>query len=90
MSDFTQRLSLTQSQRQILTPGLMQMVAVLPLNRLELREMIHIEAAESRPSSGDGESKHGRKPASFDVFNVQAKHIKVLAYQAPPSPFQAA
>ena len=47
MSDFTQRLSLTQSQRQILTPGLMQMVAVLQLNRLELKEMILNEVAEN-------------------------------------------
>jgi RNA polymerase sigma-54 factor len=47
MSDFTQRLSLTQSQRQILTPGLMQMVAVLQLNHLELKEMILNEVVEN-------------------------------------------
>jgi RNA polymerase sigma-54 factor len=47
MSDFSQRLNLTQSQRQILTPGLMQMVAVLQLNRLELKEMILNEVAEN-------------------------------------------
>src|ERR1700678_1612246 len=34
------KLSLRVAQKQILTPGLVQMVSVLALNRLELREMI--------------------------------------------------
>jgi RNA polymerase sigma-54 factor len=34
------KLQLKVSQKQILTPGLVQMVSVLALNRLELREMI--------------------------------------------------
>src|SRR3979409_892625 len=34
------KLNLRVSQKQILTPGLVQMVSVLALNRLELREMI--------------------------------------------------
>ena len=37
------KLSLNVSQRQILTPGLMQMVSVLALNKLELKEMIQTE-----------------------------------------------
>ncbi len=37
------KLSLKVSQKQILTPGLVQMVSVLALNRLELREMINQE-----------------------------------------------
>ncbi|HUI41683.1 MAG TPA: RNA polymerase factor sigma-54 [Terriglobia bacterium] len=36
-------LSLRVAQKQILTPGLVQMVTVLALNRLELREMINEE-----------------------------------------------
>lgn len=41
MGNFLQpRLHLKVSQKQILTPGLVQMVSVLALNRLELREMI--------------------------------------------------
>ena len=36
-------LNLNVAQRQILTPGLVQMVTVLALNRLELREMINTE-----------------------------------------------
>src|ERR1035437_2376230 len=35
------------SQRQILTPGLMQMVSVLALNKLELKEMIDAEMVEN-------------------------------------------
>ncbi|MGA2352752.1 MAG: RNA polymerase sigma-54 factor [Terracidiphilus sp.] len=41
------KLSLKVSQRQILTPGLMQMVSVLALNKLELREMIDAEMVEN-------------------------------------------
>lgn len=37
------RLQLKVSQKQILTPGLVQMVTVLQLNRLELKEMINQE-----------------------------------------------
>src|SRR3974377_553113 len=37
------RLNLKVAQKQILTPGLVQMVSVLALNRLELREMINQE-----------------------------------------------
>lgn len=41
------RLNLNVSQRQILTPGLMQMVSVLALNKLELTEMINAEMIEN-------------------------------------------
>src|SRR5271169_4829873 len=37
------KLNLRVTQKQILTPGLVQMVSVLALNRLELREMINQE-----------------------------------------------
>jgi len=41
------RLNLKVSQRQILTPGLVQMVSVLALNKLELRDMINAEMVEN-------------------------------------------
>jgi len=41
------RLHLKVSQRQILTPGLVQMVSVLALNKLELRDMINTEMVEN-------------------------------------------
>jgi RNA polymerase sigma-54 factor len=41
------RLSVKLSQRQILTPGLVQMVSVLALNKLELKDMINSEMVEN-------------------------------------------
>ncbi len=41
------RLHLKVSQRQILTPGLVQMVSVLALNNLELKDMITAEMVEN-------------------------------------------
>jgi RNA polymerase sigma-54 factor len=43
MSWLQPKLHLKVSQKQILTPGLVQMVSVLALNRLELREMLNQE-----------------------------------------------
>src|SRR5215469_3414778 len=43
MSMLSPRLQLKVAQKQILTPGLVQMVTVLQLNRLELKEMINQE-----------------------------------------------
>src|SRR5436853_5123298 len=41
------KLHLKVSQRQILTPGLVQMVSVLALNKLELKDMITAEMVEN-------------------------------------------
>ena len=41
------KLNLKVSQRQVLTPGLVQMVSVLALNKLELKEMINTEIVEN-------------------------------------------
>ena len=41
------KLNLKVAQKQILTPGLVQMVSVLALNKLELREMINTEMVEN-------------------------------------------
>lgn len=41
------KLSLRLAQKQILTPGLVQMVTVLALNKLELKEMINQELVEN-------------------------------------------
>ncbi|MGH9640165.1 MAG: RNA polymerase factor sigma-54, partial [Bryobacteraceae bacterium] len=41
------KLSLKVAQRQVLTPGLMQMVSVLALNKVELKEMIDAEMVEN-------------------------------------------
>ncbi len=41
------KLNLRVAQRQILTPGLMQMVSVLALNKIELKDMIQTEITEN-------------------------------------------
>ena len=41
------KLNLKVSQKQILTPGLVQMVSVLALNKLELADMITAELTEN-------------------------------------------
>ena len=41
------RLNLKVTQKQILTPGLVQMVSVLALNKLELKDMINAEIVEN-------------------------------------------
>jgi len=41
------KLNLKVAQKQILTPGLVQMVSVLALNKLELKEMINTEMVEN-------------------------------------------
>src|ERR1700679_3907218 len=59
MSLLSPRLQLRVAQKQILTPGLVQMVTVLQLNRLELKEMITQEIVknpvleESSEDAGD-------------------------------------
>ncbi len=47
MAFLEQRLNVKLAQKQILTPGLVQMVTVLALNRLELTEMISQELMEN-------------------------------------------
>src|SRR5580704_18086070 len=58
MSMLSPRLQLKVAQKQILTPGLVQMVTVLQLNRMELKEMINQEIVENpvlEESLEDGE-----------------------------------
>src|SRR6202051_4055235 len=70
MSMLSPRLQLKVSQKQILTPGLVQMVTVLQLNRLELKEMISQEIALNPvlEESVDGieELTQEEVPASLD------------------------
>jgi RNA polymerase sigma-54 factor len=47
MAFLEQRLNVKLTQKQILTPGLVQMVSVLALNKLELSEMISQELMEN-------------------------------------------
>ncbi len=47
MPSLQPRLNLKVSQRQVLTPGLVQMVNLLALNKLELKEMVQAEMIEN-------------------------------------------
>jgi RNA polymerase sigma-54 factor len=47
MSSLSPRLQVRVQQKQTLTPGLVQMVSLLQLNRLELKDMITAEIAEN-------------------------------------------
>src|SRR5215472_6745363 len=47
MSTLSPRLQVRVQQKQILTPGLVQMVSLLQLNKLELKEMISAEIAQN-------------------------------------------
>ena len=47
MSSLSPRLQVRVQQKQTLTPGLVQMVSLLQLNRLELKEMISAEVAQN-------------------------------------------
>src|SRR5204863_3768629 len=47
MSSLSPRLQVRVQQKQTLTPGLVQMVSLLQLNKLELKEMISAEVAQN-------------------------------------------
>jgi RNA polymerase sigma-54 factor len=77
------KLSLKVAQRQILTPGLMQMVSVLALNKLELREMINAEITEN-PILEEIEEN---VPLLDDVARQEIEHdrsIEIRAAEAEP------
>lgn len=63
MSLLSPRLQIAVKQKQILTPGLVQMVTVLQLNRLELKEMIDQEIAQNPVLEEVGEGGEELTPA---------------------------
>ncbi len=86
MSSLEPRLSLKVAQKQILTPGLVQMVSVLALNKLELKEMINREIMEnpileevleegppSVEALAEGEDKIAPPPADQAVREAEGK-----------------
>lgn len=81
MSLLSPRLQIAVKQKQILTPGLVQMVRVLQLNRLELREMIEQEVEENPVLEEIAEGGEELTPAE-----VQA----LLEAERTPEPSDAA
>jgi RNA polymerase sigma-54 factor len=63
MSLLSPRLQIAVKQKQILTPGLVQMVTVLQLNRLELRELIAQEITQNPVLEDLGEGGEELTPA---------------------------
>ncbi len=65
MSSLSPRLHLGVQQKQILTPGLVQMVTVLQLNRMELKDMIINEIAENPVLEEGSEAGEELTPAEL-------------------------
>src|SRR5258708_33857568 len=76
------KLSLRVSQRQILTPGLVQMVSVLALNKLELKDMINAEMVENPVLGELGDSA----PLIDDVSRREEERERASATEENPAP----
>src|SRR5260370_41325632 len=62
MSSLSPRLQVRVQQKQILTPGLVQMVSLLQLNRLELKDMISAEVAQNPVLEEGADGSEDRPP----------------------------
>lgn len=96
MSLISQRLQLGVKQQQILTPGLVQMVTVLQLNKLELREKIAQEIAanpvlevseegeELTPAEVQAllEAERAPEPSDSEVLQVTRAAVEEAAAEA--------
>ena len=86
MSWLQPKLHLKIAQKQILTPGLVQMVSVLALNRLELREMINQEmVANPMLEEMTEETQVAEQDYSEEAF-IKAETEKVPETE-PANPF---
>ncbi len=84
MGNFLQpRLHLKVAQKQILTPGLVQMVSVLALNRLELREMINQEMVANPVLEELGEESEGPVEIEDDADEMPAPEQAGPGAEAP-------
>jgi RNA polymerase sigma-54 factor len=98
MGSLSQRLHLGVQQKQVLTPGLVQMVTVLQLNRLELKDMLMNEIAENPvlEEAADGaeeltqaevqellEREHHAEPADHDFLDRSAATESLQVFDAP-------
>jgi RNA polymerase sigma-54 factor len=94
MSSLSPRLQVRVQQKQILTPGLVQMVSLLQLNRLELKDMIQAEISQNPvlEESGEGgeeltpeelqpllEAERMADPADQSILDVTSGPVEVDA-----------
>jgi len=105
MSSLSPRLQVRVAQKQILTPGLVQMVSLLQLNRLELKEMISAEVAQNPvlEDAADGgeeltpeelqpllEAERVADPADQSILEVTAGPAETDVAEMDRSEFEAA
>ena len=105
MSSLSPRLQVRVQQKQILTPGLVQMVSLLQLNRLELKEMISAEIAQNPvlEEAADGveelspeelqpllEAERLAEPADQSILEVTSGPAEVEAPEADAAEIAAA
>jgi RNA polymerase sigma-54 factor len=76
------KLQLRVSQRQILTPGLVQMVSVLALNKLELKDMITAEMVENPVL----EELEDSVPLIDDVGRREEERERAATVEETPAP----
>jgi RNA polymerase sigma-54 factor len=88
MGGFDPKLQLKVTQKQILTPSLVQMVSLLQLNRLELREMIEQELMQNPVLEEIGEDGLPReREAGEDGFEGAEREKTADEIQDPFSDF---
>jgi RNA polymerase sigma-54 factor len=75
------KLNLRVTQKQILTPGLVQMVSVLALNKLELKDMINAEMVENPVL----EELDGTVPLLDEVAGKEEERDRLAAAEADPA-----
>src|ERR1700685_1563729 len=80
------KLNLRIAQKQILTPGLVQMVSVLALNRLELREMINQEIM-ANPVLAEVTEEGAAATDSYTDEAFLKKETEKRPETPPPNPF---
>ena len=73
------KLNVKLSQKQILTPGLVQMVSVLALNKLELKDMINAEMVEN-PVLDELDTE---VPLLDEVAGKEVEKDRLLSTEAP-------
>ena len=81
MSSLSPRLQLRVAQKQILTPGLVQMVTVLQLNRLELKDMIVSEISQNPVLEEAAEAGEELTPEEVQAI-LEAERVQEPADQS--------
>jgi RNA polymerase sigma-54 factor len=81
------RLNVKLSQRQVLTPGLVQMVSVLALNKLELKDMINSELVENPVLEEIDESTETMDERSAKEGDRERSAEEVVGERSEKDPF---